>query len=187
MMIQPVKTFQLYMAMKLHFTQKSYNVLTYKGHVKNTTQHDLEKRKDKGLFFNFSKLAETPKDMAAILVANFAFGNFYPMDDPQKAMKHLQTWKRTKESLSYTFTNDLRTIEESDKSWFTLLLNQKISIMSVVILDDILEGKLKDEIPSAWSTYRMRLDKIRPFIRYDKAKLTAIYHSIKEEYKAHHG
>lgn len=186
-MIQPVKTFQLYMAMKLHFTQKSYDVLAHKGHVKNTTQHDLEKRKDKGLFFHFSKLAETPKDMAAIMVANFAMGNFYPIEDPQKALQNLQAWKRNKESLSYTFTKDVRTIEESERHWFTLLLNQKISIMSVVILDDILEGKLKDDIPSAWSTYRMRLDKIRPFIRYDKAKFTSVYHSIKEEYKVNHG
>lgn len=173
--------------MKLHFTQKSYDVLSNGGRVKNTTQTDLEKRRDKGLFFHFSKLAETPKDMASILVANFALGNFYPIDDPTKALKLHHTWKKTKESLSYTFTNDIRTIEESDKSWFTLLLNQKISIMSVVILDDILEGKLKDEIPTAWSSYRMRLDKIRPFIRYDKAKFTSIYHSIKEECKAYHG
>ena len=181
MMIPPVKTFQLYMAVKLHFTQKSYDVLKQRGHVKNTSQVDLDKRNDKGLFYNFSKLAETPKEMASILVANFAYGNVYPVEDVEKAKSLYHQWRRNRESISYIFRKDLSTIANANVDWFTLLLNRKITIETVCIMQALDTEDILNEIPTAWSTWRLKIMKLTPFVKFDKDKLTPIYQSFKEQ------
>ena len=186
-MIAPVKTFQLYMAVKLHFTQKSYDVLKQRGHVKNTTQADLDKRNDKGLFYHFSKIAETPKEMASILVANFAYGNSYPVEDAEKAKTLYQQWRKNRESISYIFRKDLSTIANAEVDWFTLLLNRKITIETVCIMQALdTEDNLKD-IPTAWSTWRLKIMKLTPFVKFDRDKLDPIYQSFKEELRINHG
>lgn len=186
-MIAPVKTFQLYMAVKLHFTQKSYDVLKQRGHVKNTTQADLDKRNDKGLFYHFSKIAETPKEMAAILVANFAYGNPYPVEDAEKAKTLYQQWRKNRESISYIFRKDLSTIANAEVDWFTLLLNRKINIETVCIMQALDTEDILKEIPTAWSTRRLKIMKLTPFVKFDRDKLDPLYQSFKEELKINHG
>ncbi len=181
MMIPPVKTFQLYMAVKLHFTQKNYDVLKQRGHVKNTSQVDLDKRNDKGLFYNFSKLADTPKEMASILVANFAYGNVYPVEDAEKAKSLYSQWRRNRESISYIFRKDLSTITNANVDWFTLLLNRKITIETVCIMQALDTEDILQEIPAAWSTWRLKIMKLTPFVKFDKVKLTPIYQTFKEQ------
>ena len=58
-MINPKQLYILYLSLKLHFTQKSYNIVEYRGHVK---AKPLDERNDRFLFYKWAKKFNTEKE-----------------------------------------------------------------------------------------------------------------------------
>ena len=71
-MIEPYEVYKLYLAIKLHFTTKSYDVVKYKGKVR-VKPETFRKRKD---MVSIKKLARDYKreEIIDFLVANFVSG-----------------------------------------------------------------------------------------------------------------
>ena len=101
-MIEPYEVYKLYLAIKLHFTTKSYDVVKYKGKVR-VKPETFRKRKD---MVSIKKLARDYKreEIIDFLVANFVSGERWGGLFDIQASKRYEDWKIKKNGSSYIFT-----------------------------------------------------------------------------------
>jgi len=184
----PYETYVLYSALKNHFTTESYDFIKYHGKIK-TSIDQFQTRKDR---FFFAKLAKR-KDVKDFLISNFVIGesNLW-VGDLVGNCKYEQIyvdWKKRFQALSYYFEQELKNcltsldenvIVKNQQHPFLLkiFLRKKISIESLIILDDLLgfskhwNKELGDDI--VWKEVNLLCKKYRPFLNYDKQKMRNI-------------
>ena len=189
----PFEAYKLYMAVKMHFTQPSYDFFKYNGKT-NANQDSYNRRRDK---YQFQKLARH-RDPVNFLVANFIssdtskwVGDLFS----EQSEQHFTDWLARTESLSYRFEQELSSIEEDFVSYFkckggqhpkllTLYKQGKISIETLTILNQMLsffpiwDKKLVDTV--IWPSIRTKCIKYQPFLRYDKKKLKSLVKDVLE-------
>ena len=107
-MIEPYEVYKLYLAIKLHFTTKSYDVVKYKGKVR-VTPETFRKRKD---MVSIKKLARDYKreEIIDFLVANFVSGERWGGLFDIQASKRYEDWKVKKNQREYLFKRDVSKI-----------------------------------------------------------------------------
>lgn len=173
-----------YIAIKNHFHNKSYNYFKYAGKV-NVNPSTFENRNDK---FFFVKLAKH-KDVEGFLIANMIdsdtwVGNLFS----NEAEETYLNWKKRQESLTYLFKNDLSKlilifdknfiVDDSHPYVIKKYLSKEISIETLVILVDLTRcashwnKKMKDDI--VWDVLSNKIQKYKPFVRYDRNKMKEI-------------
>lgn len=183
--MEAFEAYKIYVAIKNHFTSKTYDYFKYGGKTK-AARSTFEKRNDKYFFHKLSK----KKDIVEFLAANFAYGNqvswvgdFINTEiSEQRYLKFI----RTKESLSYIFSQDLDRLDfEFDSNFqcvdgqhpplLRLYLQGTISIETLIILDDLLSFSHKwtrrIEEKVIWPQVNHLCKKFRPFMAYDKEKM----------------
>lgn len=186
--MSPFDAYVMYLALKRHFSS-SYDYVKYNGKV-SATVASFEKRKDR---YMFHKLSKHPDPMG-LVVSNM-------MDDDTKwvgdlfddqAQSVYNAMKKRRETLSYTFRNELSSIEDLESSMkvvdgdhpplLKMYLRGKVSPETMIILDDIgglfdyWSSKILDEYQ--WPDVKNRLNKYRPFFQYDKAKYREAFSKI---------
>ena len=145
--MDPFDVYKIYLALKLHFTTESYDVTKNKYAAKGRRETFL-KRKDLAVL---RKLARDFKrqEIIDILVANFVTGDRWGGMFDVEAMETYKRWKARLERISYTFEQDLLTIQtrmELDKVEdatvddqhpliLKMLLGRQITLETVVILN----------------------------------------------------
>lgn len=195
-MIDPVRTFQLYLSIKAHFNSEKYDAVAYRGRMKNANKEEFEKRRDKLLFINFSKLAKTTQEIASIFVANFAYGNDYPLDDIERSMDNYRKWTKVRESLTKTFKDDVelifetaytKQVEDYKTYLFTMMMNNTVHKETVVIINSFepLFDKWDVDNP-LWKNEIRRVRKLGSFVKFDIDKFKTIFNQIKEEAEETH-
>lgn len=181
----------LYVALKNHFTQESYDYFKYAGKTSISRDAFLS-RKDKYQFQKLSRVCDET-EMRDFLVANFIREKKWVgdlLDDDAKT--NYKDFLKKKQSLSYVFDNDLAKIDlasafKPKKNEYPPIiyayLQGDISIETFTILDkfidfskkyDTLYGK--DDV--LWGKIRLATKKLSPFLEYDKDKIKNI---IKEK------
>ena len=187
MKLEPFESYQKYLALKNHFTNKKYNYFTYNGKVKANLQ-SFYKRKDR---FWFEKLSRNKTDEE---ILNFFVANFASCDDPQslwigqiikEGEENYTNWMRKTQSLSYIFKEEISIFNSKNfDEMFSIkgnkhpliiknYLQKKISLETLIILNNILEytkefdKKLQDPV---WEFVSMRIEKYTPFIHIDVNK-----------------
>jgi len=185
--LEPFESYQKYLALKNHFTNKKYNYFTYNGKVKANLQ-SFYKRKDR---FWFEKLSRNKTDEE---ILNFFVANFASCDDPQslwigqiikEGEDNYKNWMRKTQSLSYIFKEEISIFNSKNfDEMFSIrgnkhpliiknYLQKKISLETLIILNNILEytkefdKKLQDPV---WEFISMRIQKYTPFIHIDVNK-----------------
>jgi hypothetical protein len=185
--LEPFESYQKYLALKNHFTNKKYNYFTYNGKVKANLQ-SFYKRKDR---FWFEKLSRNKTDEE---ILNFFVANFASCDDPQslwigqiikEGEDNYKNWMRKTQSLSYIFKEEIGIFNSKNfDEMFSIqgnkhpliiknYLQKKISLETLIILNNILEytkefdKKLQDPV---WEFISMRIQKYAPFIHIDVNK-----------------
>ena len=186
------ETFCLYLAIKNHFTQTSYDFFKYNGKT-NVSKESFLSRRDR---FQFEKLARKydEKELRSFLIAQMLAGNNWVGDmltpDAEQVYKAKQG---ILQSLTYTFANDLSELVsgvETPKEIFDVKPDQlpyiiekwmsgDIVFETVVILNDIANFVPKyDRILGKdfyiWEDTRNRILKYSPFLEYDKSKILKI-------------
>lgn len=189
----PYGAFKAYVALKLHFTTSSYDIIKFDGKVKNNSVEAFETRKDKQYFTRLAK----KKEPFNFLVANFAEGRADTWVGDLVLNEVHDTiytkWKARQESLSETFRNDLPhlgpdllgILKVENGEYPTLLKlyqTKRICIETLLILNDFVadggflpdwKDKITDQI--AWPNLHLRFVKYRTFLEYDRRKFKQIF------------
>lgn len=178
-----MKAYQEYVALRLHFTQDSYDYFKYQGKVKPIKSSTFEARND---VFHFRRLERRYKDdLTGFYVANMTQGvRFIREMVTVEAEKRYVDWKRHMESITYRFKQDMQNVAEScndvAKAWSTngdhpevlrLYLGGKLSIESLILSDRVLkfqdrwDTRITDTI--IWPDVSRLMKKYGPFVTAD--------------------
>lgn len=182
------EAYKHYLALKNHFSSKTYDFFKYNGAVK-AKRESYETRNDK---YFFQKLAKR-KDITEFLVSLFVhgkkdmwIGDIIRNEESEQVFLKAQ---QIKQSLTYVFMGDLEKFNDDLVSSFVvedgqhphalkLLLRDDIHIETFIILNDIMRftpswNKQITE-QTIWPQVRQKCKKYHPFLEYDKEKCTNI-------------
>ena len=196
------KAYKYYMAIKLHFTSKKYNVFETRGHVKGT-RDTFNSRNDRYIFEKLAQKYSDDKDIIQFFVSNFAYGNDTAIYGNSEAEELYFEWQRRKQSITKIFIDDLTNVmnmcdvhkfntdgifkcKDGDLPVLTsMFLSGKISIETLRIIDDI------EPFVDSWENDPMikivlgdkllRIEKLKGFVKYDKDKIAKVFNHFKEE------
>lgn len=187
--------YKMYLALKLHFTTDAYDVIAQKGKVRASRQA-FAKRKD---LYSIKKVSKTYTDeeVANFLIANFTSGDRWGGLFDAEASERYKEWKKRKESLTYTFTQDLdNLINEMEidgvpecnlfaitKSQHPYIiksfLRKTITVETLVIIEKLqpfveqFDNDLANDV--LWPDISRLIKKYKPFLKFDREKYDAIF------------
>jgi len=190
------ETFSLYQAIKLHFSQESYDFFKYNG-KSNVSLNAFDNRKDKYHFHKLSRRYQDKDDMINFIVSNFVenektwVGSLLQDEAEVNYLKH----QKIIQSLSYMFENDCKNVFEGEDDPNSLLktegdypillkkaLRKEIHIESVCLLNNILNfvpvwtKKINDTIH--WPNYRIKVLKYSAFLPKETMKYKLILKKV---------
>ena len=181
MKVTPFETYQSYLSMKNHFTNRKYDFFRYEGKT-NATMASFNKRKDKYWF------EKTSRKYSDSQIVDFLLANFLTTDNPKNLWigeiinsgeRTYAEWTRRQQSISYLFKeestrllegNNLENLFECKKGHPIILkrfLGGDISLETIVIYDIIFsfsekfDEKLFDPV---WETVSLKIKKYKPFL-----------------------
>ena len=181
MKVTPFETYQTYLSMKSHFTNRKYDFFKYGGKSR-ATMTSFNRRKDKYFF------EKTSRKYSDEEVMDFLLANFINADNPQNLWigeiinsgeRTYAEWMRRKQSLTYLFKeqskellseNDLNEVFNCSKGHPLVLkryLGGEIDLETLTILEKVFsfrkefDKKLKDPV---WETVSLKIKKYIPFI-----------------------
>ena len=179
--VTPFETYQTYLSMKSHFTNRKYDFFKYGGKSR-ATMASFNKRKDK---YWFEKTSRKYSDEE---VLNFLLANFVSTDNPQNLWigeiinsgeRNYSQWMKRKQSLTYLFKEqsnellsdkNLNEVFDCSKGHPPLLkkyLGGEISLETLTILEKVFsfvknfDKRLKDPV---WETVSIKIKKYIPFL-----------------------
>ncbi len=177
----PFETYQTYLSMKSHFTNRKYDFFKYGGKSR-ATMASFNKRKDK---YWFEKTSRKYSDEE---VLNFLLANFVSTDNPQNLWigeiinsgeRNYSQWMKRKQSLTYLFKEqsnellsdiNLKEVFDCSKGHPPVLkkyLGGEISLETLTILEKVFsfvknfDKKLTDPV---WESVSLKIKKYIPFI-----------------------
>ena len=188
-MITAYETFQLYNALKLHFTG-NYDYFKYSG-KSNVSIDSFEKRKDKYHFYKLARKYTNKEEMKNFLVANFVDNDQLWVGDllAEGAQQNYLRRQKSLQSISYIFENDIKDIFEGVEDKNLLMrcregdypplllkyLRREIQIETLCILEKILNfiNVWDDCITETirWPGIKRKIIKYQPFITFDEVRL----------------
>lgn len=191
-------TYSLFLALKNHFTQPSYDYFKYHGKT-NASPDSFMSRRDR---FQFQKLSRkvNASDMKDFIVANLLAGKSWVGDFLEDdANDNYLSYVKRKQAFSYVFANELDKFfsENPPECAFkskdgqlppvlNCLMNGTISPETFAILNHyigfskVFDEKLKDDY--IWSKYRSTITKLYPFLEFDRKKIADILKEKIKEY-----
>lgn len=193
--------FQTYLALKLHFENK-FDYFKYGIKVKYSPK-TYAVRTDRHFFRRLSKKYEQT-ELVNFFLANIVYGKSPGWIGDfvnNESVIAYNNWKKNIESLSYNFKKDCELIAKysqvdgllsllcvPENSWPGLLdmyMTGKISLETLVILDEILMKKTgiklfdlwnsKLKTNPIWGEVKLVKEKYAPFLKFDSDKMTTIY------------
>ena len=198
MKVTPFETYQSYLSMKSHFTNRKYDFFRYGGKSR-ATMTSFNKRKDKYWF------EKTSRKYSDDEIVNFLLANFVTTDNPKNLWigeiinsgeRTYSDWMKRQQSMSYMFkeqsnelldNNNLDEVLECKKGHPIILkrfLGGNISLETFVIFDIIFafsekfDKKLKDPV---WETVSLKIKKYKPFLNINVFQFKKILREIINE------
>jgi hypothetical protein len=93
-------------AVKLHFTNKKYNLFDHKGKTNGASYETFLARRDHNLYNAIARKFETDAESIQFLVANYAYKNS-PIYNLASSDTNFVLWNKRKQSISNTFREDM--------------------------------------------------------------------------------
>lgn len=188
-MIDPFESYKLYNALKLHF-ETDYDAVKY-NFKSNVSSQSFFKRRDKYFFAKIAKHYE--KDLKGYYIANFKHGVSYVGEMVNEVgEKNYIEHKKTLESLTHVFQNDINKISEQKMEFDDLFksndgqhpliiqmwMQEEITIETVVILNSLIgfipreSKKISDTL--IWPDIKRKIEKYTPFVNFNATKCKLI-------------
>ncbi len=198
MKVTPFETYQTYLSLKSHFTNKRYDFFKYGGKSR-ATMTSFNKRKDK---YWFEKTSRKYSDQE---ITDFLLANFVTTNTPQNLWigeiinsgeRTYADWMRRQQSLTYLFKEqskkllsekELEEVFNCSRGHPPILkkyLGGEISLETLVIFEKIFSfgkkfnRKLKDPV---WETVSMKIKKYVPFLNINVFQYKKILREIVDE------
>ena len=199
MKVTPFETYQTYLSMKSHFTNRKYDFFKYGGKSRATIT-SFNKRKDK---YWFEKTSRKYSDQQ---ILDFLLSNFLSTDNPQNLWigeiinsgeRNYAEWMRRQQSLTYLFKEQLNELlssknlnevfDCSNRKHPVVLkryLGGEISLETLMILEKVFsfaknfDKKLDDPV---WETVSMKLKKYNPFLNINVFQYKKILRELVNE------
>jgi hypothetical protein len=189
--LTPFECYCEYIALKQHFTQKSYDYIKYNG-VSRASKESFERRNDKNFFYRLSK----EKQPFRLLLSNFVYNDKSWIGDlvlNKQAEENYKKWNSIQKTIEYVYSQDICNLKENFND--NILTNgeipyiielyqyKKINIETVVILDQLVscvkywDKKIKDPL---YEELSFKIKKYSPFVVFNKEKVKKI---TKEHFK----
>ncbi len=178
--MEPFEVYKLYLALKLHFTTKSYDITKTKGAVRSKKETFL-RRKD---LISIRKLARDFKrsEIIDILVANFVSGDKWGGMFDTSSIETYKKWLTTKQRMLYNFNTDLDNVllkmemdniksaiyEDTHPLIFKMYMGREISLETLVMLDKLRPFVERFNDDFVLDDVCLLVSKYRPFVRFDK-------------------
>jgi hypothetical protein len=184
----PFEAYQLYLALKQHFTLPSYDFFKYHGKVR-AKKETFDKRRDRFFFDKLSRQSDPQTVIVANLLEDVTYVNdMISAEGLGRATKY-NAWnmalsRKYSDELKFILTNcsfDDMLKFSPDSQYPPLLsgyMSKQISIQTVIILDSLVhfmdnwDKKLASDY--LWPELRQKFDKFRPFLVFDKDKLKKV-------------
>ena len=198
MKVTPFETYQSYLSMKSHFTNRKYDFFRYGGKSR-ATMTSFNKRKDK---YWFEKTSRKYSDEE---IVNFLLANFVTTDNPNNLWigeiinsgeRTYAEWMKRQQSSTYLFKEQSNELLSENKFEFLFdcsaghpkilkeYLSGRLSLENFVIWNKIFnfsknfDKKLNDPV---WETVSLKLKKYGPFINIDVFNYKKLLRSIVNE------
>ena len=196
--VTPFETYQTYLSMKNHFTNRKYDFFTYGGKSR-ATMTSFNKRKDK---YWFEKTSRKYSDQE---ITDFLLANFVTADTPQNLWigeiinsgeKTYADWMKRQQSLTYLFKEQSTELlsEKKLEEVFNCLkghpivlkkyLGGEISLETLTILEKIFsfvknfDTKLQDPV---WESVSLKIRKYLPFLNINVFNYKKILRDLVDE------
>ena len=194
------EAYTLYLAIKLHFTSDNYDFYRHNAKV-NSSFNTFLKRNDR-FFFHKLTTKYNKEEMLDYFVCNFFhnsktwIGNLVRADGETIYNK----WKKYNQSFTYNFRSDcvlLRNVINDNSIRFDdvfrvhngqhprllrLLLSEKISVQTIIILDKVLSfiKRWDKDIAETiiWPEKSFKIKKLSPFIKFNLTKCKFIMKEV---------
>ena len=194
------EAYTLYLAIKLHFTSDNYDFYRHNAKV-NSSFNTFLKRNDR-FFFHILTTKYNKEEMLDYFVCNFFhnsktwIGNLVRADGETIYNK----WKKYNQSFTYNFRSDcvlLRNVINDNSIRFDdvfrvhngqhprllrLLLSEKISVQTIIILDKVLSfiKRWDKDIAETiiWPEKSFKIKKLSPFIKFNLTKCKFIMKEV---------
>ena len=198
MIVTPFETYQHYLSLKSHFTNRNYDYFKYNKKVRATIT-SFNRRKDRYFF------ERTSRKLSDKEIVDFLVSNFVASDNPQNVWigeiinsgeRTYQEWMKRQQSLTYLFKEQSNELFSETKLEDALncskghppvlkkFLSGKISLETLVIYDKIfLFGKTFDKqlLDPVWETVSLKISKYKPFLNIDVFQFKRILREIIDE------
>ena len=198
MKVTPFETYQSYLSMKSHFTNRKYDFFRYGGKSR-ATMTSFNKRKDK---YWFEKTSRKYSDGE---IVDFLLANFVTTDNPKNLWigeiinsgeRTYADWMRRKQSISYLFKEECSKLLEEYKldelfdcgKGHPIILKRflggDVSLETFVIFDIIFSFSNKfDEklLDPVWETVSLKITKYKPFLNINVFNFKKILREIVNE------
>jgi len=198
MKVTPFETYQSYLSMKNHFTNRKYDFFRYGG-KSSATVTSFNKRKDKYWF------EKTSRKYSDEQIVDFLLANFVTTDNPKNLWigeiinsgeRTYADWERRQQSVSYIFKEEstklfdnhkLAELFECGRGHPIILkkfLGGDITLETFVIFDiifsfsDKFDEKLLDPV---WETVSLKIRKYKPFLNINVFNFKKILREIVNE------
>ena len=198
MKVTPFETYQTYLSMKSHFTNKRYDFFKYGGKSR-ATMTSFNKRKDK---YWFEKTSRKYSDQE---ILDFLLSNFITANNPQNLWigeiinsgeRNYSEWMKRQQSLTYLFKEQLEgllsekkldEVFDCSKGHPPILkkyLGGDLSLETLIILEKIFsfvkkfDKTIKDPV---WETVSLKVKKYIPFININMVYYKKILREIVNE------
>ena len=199
MKVTPFETYQTYLSMKSHFTNRKYDFFKYGGKSR-ATMTSFNKRKDK---YWFEKTSRKYSDKQ---ILDFLLANFVIADNPQNLWigeiinsgeRTYAEWMGRQQSLTYLFKEQSRELLSNEslnevlrcsKNKHPIVLKKylggEISLETLTILEKVFsfvknfDKKLTDPV---WETVSLKVKKYIPFININVFQYKKILREIINE------
>ena len=198
MKVTPFETYQSYLSMKSHFTNRKYDFFRYGGKSR-ATMASFNKRKDK---YWFEKTSRKYSDEE---VLNFLLANFVTTDNPQNLWigeiinsgeRNYSQWMKRKQSLTYLFKeqskgllceNEFDQIFNCSKGHPPILkkyLGGELNLETLTIYEKIFSFRKnfdKKLVDPVWETVSLKIKKYLPFLNINVFQYKQILKGLIDE------
>jgi hypothetical protein len=178
--------YQLFLAMKQHFTTNSYDYQRFNGKVR-ASEASYQKRKDKYFFEKLGRVQDPQRRVLSCVLRDVMHVQAIVSSEGEKIeMEYI----KTTQALSQAFKTDLnalrrpldilltRTPNGSYPPLLSAYINEQTSIQTMIILDGLVgymdRWNLELEDDLLWPDIKLKLEKYKPFLTYDRKKMRQI-------------